>query len=149
MLRYREASVVTNADVGRPYNCVRCGQTTYTPELSGRIPAYCPGCRPRSAKRGGGGGFDADTLVYRLALSVTAFQLGVDRARHALVQAADLDRQASAADLRRAVTAALEALDAADAQRLNQLTTADLLDEPPVAGAPDDEARTGSPGHSQ
>jgi DNA-directed RNA polymerase subunit RPC12/RpoP len=121
------------AAAGRPYNCVRCGETARTPSLTGRIPAYCPDCRPRVPKRGGTGGFDTETLAYRLALSTTALRLGVDGARSALLQA-DLDGRASIADLRRAIVKALVALDDADADRLRELTAADLL-EPPAAVA--------------
>lgn len=118
--------------IGRPYTCIKCGQQAYTASATGRMPAYCPDCRPRVAKRGGGAGSVADTLVYRLALSTTALQLGVDRARLALLQA-DRDGRASSAELRRAIVAALVALDDADANRLEELTAADLLGKPAPA----------------
>lgn len=130
--------------VGRPYICAECGETQRTPEMNGRIPAYCPDCRPRVGKRGGAGGFDSGTLVYRLAVSVTAFQLGVDRARHALLQA-NLDGRASVEDLRRAVALALAALDEADANRLTELTAADLLD----GAATTQTAATATPDHAR
>jgi hypothetical protein len=122
---------------GRPYDCSRCGETAYTPTTTGRVPIYCPECRPRAPKRGGAGGFDTETLVYRLALSTTALRLGVDRARQAL-QEADLDRRASVADLRRAVSLALVALDEADAHRLQELTAADLINRPAAPDAAHD-----------
>jgi hypothetical protein len=63
----------------------------------------------------------------------------VDGARTALLQA-DLDGRASIADLRRAIVKALVALDDADADRLRELTAADLLDPPaPVAISLDGE----------
>ncbi len=138
---------MTTPSVGRPYICAECGQTKRTPEMNGRIPAYCPDCRPRVAKRGGAGGFDSGTLVYRLAISVTALQLGVDRARHALLQA-NLDGRASVEDLRRAVAFALVALDEADANWLTELTAADLVDgsaSTQEATATPDDARPEAP----
>ena len=110
----------------RRYDCRKCGLTAYTQSMTGRVPLYCPLCRPRVAKRGGAGGVDTDTPAYRLALSTTTLRLGIERARRALL-GVHLDERAGATELRRAVAAALAALNDAETDQTRAVVAAELL----------------------
>jgi len=110
----------------RRYECRRCGLVAFTKSLTGRVPLYCPLCRPRVAKRGGGGGFDPDTPAYRLALATTTLRLGIERARHCLLDV-HLDVRATSTELRRAVTEAIAALNDAETDQTREIVAAELL----------------------
>ncbi len=110
----------------RRYECRRCGLVAYTKSMTGRVPLYCPLCRPRVAKRGGAGGVDVDTPAYRLALATTTLRLGIESARRNLLTV-HLDARATNAELRQAVTEAIAALNDAESDQTRDIVAAELL----------------------
>lgn len=110
----------------RRYECRRCGVVAYAESRTGRMPVYCPLCRPRVKKRGGTGGVDIDTPAYRLALATTTLRLGIEQARRRLLDV-HLDNRATSRELRQAITEAIAALDDAETDQTRDLETADFL----------------------
>lgn len=110
----------------RQYECRACGVVAEAESLTGRVPLYCPMCRPRGDKRGGAGGVDVDTPAYRLALVTTTLRLGIERARRSLL-AVHLDDRAASPELRRAIADAIAALHDAESDQTRALVAADLL----------------------
>lgn len=110
----------------RQYECRDCGVVAYTKSLSGRVPLYCPLCRPRVTKRGGAGGSDIDTPAYRLALATTTLRLGIESARRHLLEV-HLDDRATSRELRRAVADSIDALNDAETDQTREIVAAELL----------------------
>lgn len=110
----------------RQYECRNCAVVAYTNSLTGRVPLYCPLCRPRVAKRGGAGGFDVDTPAYRLALATTTLRLGIEQARRCLLTV-HLDDRAASTELRRAIADAIAALNDAETDQTRAIVAAELL----------------------
>ncbi len=110
----------------RRYECRRCGLVAYTKSMTGRVPLYCPLCRPRVAKRGGEGGAPVDTPAYRLALATTTLRLGIESARRRLLTV-HLDDRATSTELRRAVNEAITALNDAETDQTREIVAAELL----------------------
>lgn len=110
----------------RLYECRSCGLLSVTESMTGRVPLYCPLCRPRVARRGGAGGVEVDTPAYRLALATTTLRLGIESARRRLLDV-HLDDRASTVQLRRAVTAAITALNDAESDQTKEIVSAQLF----------------------
>lgn len=110
----------------RRYECRHCGVPAYAESLTGRLPLYCPLCRPRLAKRGGEGGAEVDTPAYRLALATTTLRLGIESARRRLLEV-HLDDRATSMELRQAVSDSIASLNDAETDQTREIVAAELL----------------------
>lgn len=119
----------------RRYECRRCGVVAFALSRTGRMPVYCPLCRPRVSKRGGAGGVDIDTPAFRLALATTTLRLGIERARRGLLDV-HLDARATVRELRLAVADAIAALDDAETDQTRDVVAAELLLDLSTEGEP-------------